>query len=330
MKCQIVLLSTLLSLTLSSCGGGSEKSAPQRPLAVERIDRYISAHDELSDSMRMVYNDSMHDGLSVYLAMLRYPVDSIGVDASIDNLSQAGFIKIFTPDVESRLVDLTDVERSLGEVSSNLAKLLPAARLSDVYGIVSPFRQGVITSDSIALVALNLYLGPDYPGYAGFEDYFKESRIASRIPYDVAEGVIAANYPMAQSDSPTLLSNMIYHGALVYAVKNIVPDANLAMAIGVSDEDLSWLQWHEKDIWAALMDNEMVYSTSEMDFAKLLSSGPKSDWLLTAMPARAGRYIGYKIVEIYVKTHGGVTLEELLSPGFYASPQSLIDSKYRP
>lgn len=299
-------------------------------LPIERLDRLVYHYTEIDSATRNNLKDSMSPGLDIYLRVAGLNSDSVDVESALTMLSASRPVTVFTPDVENRLNSIEDIEMSLGTAIRRIQSALPGIDAPHIYGIVSPYRQSVITADSVVLVALNLYLGQDYPGYAGFEEYFRLTREPARIPYDVMEAIVASHYPINNDRAKTILSKMLYHGALVYAIMSSIPDADLSLALGVSGEDLDWLADNEALIWDKIIRQGLLYSSSEIDASKLLMPSPATPAIHPEAPGRVGRYIGYAIVKSYIDKHKSVTLEQLLTPGFYGETKTLIDAGYAP
>lgn len=324
------MLSFVLPLAMVSCGGEVSDSCEVSQVSIGRIDKLVSHFGELDSVSRVSLIDSMRPGLAVYLPIVGLSADSCDLESSIASLSESDAVRVFSPDVEISLGALDGVEVGLGDALRRLRALLPAVGTEHIYGVVLPYRQSVITADSVVLVALNLYLGSDYPGYAGFETYFRKTRVLSRLPYDVVEAVVAAKYPEDVEVAQTVLSKMLYQGALVHAVMSAITDAKLSSALGVTDEELEWLDANEGLIWRSMIDKNLLYSHSELDAAKLLTPSPAATVISSETPGRVGRYVGYKIVESYCKKHKAATLVEVLSPQFYGATKTLVDAGYAP
>lgn len=327
---KIVILAILILATVSCKDNtrGIDDSATALP--IERLDRLVYHYAEIDSTTRDNLIDSMSPGLDIYLRVAGINSDSVDVESALTMLSASRPVNVFTPDVENRLNSIEDVEMSLGTAMRRIQSELPGIDTPHIYGIVSPYRQSVITADSVVLVALNLYLGRDYPGYAGFENYFRLTREPSRITYDVMEAIVASHYPTNNDRAKTILSKMLYHGALVYAIMMSIPDADLSLALGMSGEDLEWSVDNESLIWDTIIRQELLYSSSEIDASKLLMPSPATPAIHPEAPGRVGRYIGYKIVKSYVDKHKSVTLKQLLTPDFYGETKTLIDAGYAP
>ena len=98
---------------------------------------------------------------------------SDGGDIPVDDLMAAlrasSTQKVFGPDVERYLPDLSAIETSLGQLRANMARELPSLQFPrHVYGILTPYAQSIVAvADTSLLVGLNHYLGVTYLGYRG-------------------------------------------------------------------------------------------------------------------------------------------------------------------
>lgn len=345
MKIKIMATAVLLAVMGSSCGAGgdrggegdsvaSEGVASKReyaPACVKRLDMLVYDYGQLSAAMRDSLTESMSGGASLYLQLVGRPVPADDdPTAGLEAVSSTSAVRIFGRDVKQRLADMSDVESDLGRVSARIGELYPKAHIGDIYAVISPYRQGVVISDSTVLIVSNLYLGSDYAGYQGFDHYFRSTREPARIAYDVAEGVLAAAYPYMEGERVSALSKMLYNGALVYGVIRVLDNDDAASAIGVTDEQMQWLEENRKEIWKALIDRGMLYSTSELDADKLIAPAGSSAWLHPEAPGRVGRFVGLDIVRSYMAKHPDTDPEWLLTPDFYNSQRVLVDAGYAP
>lgn len=299
---------------LTACGNNSGSSRTD----IVRIDTLSSGNSAdnmaAAGALRLVYGDGSASDAEV---MERY------------RRSQA--TNVFLPDVQSALADLSREEEMLGIGLVNMKGLLPAASIpSRVYGYVTPYMQSVVLADSVMLIGLNHYLGADYPGYDGFENYKKMLKVARRIPFDVIEAILYSSFPYSQNAQSTALSRMLYEGAVVYAVGQMMPDADAGDLLGYTKGQIDWADGNEAAVWRTLAEKELLYSVDPLVATKLISPSPASAIVHPEAPGRIGRYIGYGIVLSYMKNHKSTPLNQLLSPDFYNSPSTLMQAEYRP
>lgn len=312
-----------LSICLASAFVGCNKTDDSFQ-TINPVYRYLS--DVKSTHATMP--DSLSDGISAMMSVLG--VDSLDSQI-IEAWSNSPAVAVFTPPVDSVFPTLTAVERQLGAIISNAAKEklnIPDYNYSAVvWGKQIP----IVFVDNVMLIALNHYLGADYPGYARWADYQRFTKSADFLPYDLAEAIVATSYEFkGEADKSTVLSNMLYNGALTEAKMRLVKDADLAHALGYTKEQLQWLDKHERDLWQELVGKKLLYDVSDFTKERLLDQTPATSLLNANAPGRAGRYLGYQIVKSYLKHNPDTTIGQLLSPDFYQSVDALINAQYEP
>ena len=249
-------------------------------------------------------------------------------DGLLEAWSGSNVVGVFTPAVDSVYRNLENVELQLGsilEASKAEGLELPQREYA---AVVYGRPESILFVDSTMLIAMNHYLGEDYPGYSHWPAFMRQTKTPEMLPYDIAEALIATQYPYTQSESSTLLSRMIYEGALAHAKAAVVPDSNLKLVLGYDDETLDWLKDNEAEIWHSLIANHLLYDTSESVASRMIEPAPQVSLVAPVAPGRVGRYIGYRIVADYLKKHADTPLPSMLSPVFYGDSKVLIESGY--
>ncbi len=312
------ILFILIGLLLSACGQSRSDSHYPEPVMIGRIDLYIS--DSIGSA------DSLQPGLDLYLAVMG--LDSMGRDEAVGRLYDSDVIRIFGADIKARFTAADSLQSPLGDALHRVAGILPDIRVGRIYGIASPYMQSVIVSDSTVFIALNHYLGADYPGYESMPSYVARHKVPARVVPDVVEALVRVSYPYEPVEG-TVLERMLYEGAVARAVSLALDDD--MQALGYTPAQFEDAYRHECDIWKALAAGRMLYSNSPSDIALLFGPAPFSRLGSLELPSRIGRYVGLAIVDSYVDNNPDVPLSRLLSQCFYGeSQQSLIKSRYTP
>lgn len=260
---------------ITGCGSpGNNKTATFTPEKVHRLDSYAYRLGVMPDSTPETDKEAMTPGIAAIDSMLAYTGNP---QASFASYCKSPAVKIFTPDVEHVYPNLDKLESTLGHITAIAGIEFIEIPRRTYFSIISPYSQSIFLSDSVALIALNHYLGADYIGYAGrFEPYRLRDKTPERLPYDIAEAIVASAYPYAPptAQDATALSRMLYEGALLNAVMALVPDADTSEALSLTAEQLKWLNDNEGRIWNALIGNDLLYSTSPVDATRLVSPAP--------------------------------------------------------
>lgn len=315
MKQYVLML--LFIVSMSACNTHTRECDMTVPVPVQRIDLFVS--DGLGTA------DSLQPGLDMYFKLMG--VDSVDCDVALDMLRGSEVTKVFGADVRSRFSAADSIGIELGKAKKRLSDILPDIKISQVYGVVTPYMQSVMVSDSVIFVALNHYLGADYPGYSMMPVYSARFKVPQRVVPDVVEALVRINYPYEPCDG-TLLERMLYEGAVVKVVSTVL-DNDWELALGYSADQLKEADDEREAVWKALAVHRLLYSDSPVDISSFFDLSPFTRVGDIVLPPRIGRYIGLSIIESYLGSHPGVSLSYLLSRDFYGKSQSgLIESHY--
>lgn len=317
---KIRLLTPALAASLIACSDATTDYRQTEPEPLLRLDLAIASDSVLDTVMASGWADM---------------ASAMATTVSHSEYAASPAVKVFEADVQRLLPPLDSVESVLGQIKAEMTRQLPTVGWRNTFGIVWPYSQSIIYgADGSAFVALNHYLGADYPGYAGrFPAYITANKIITMLPIDLTEAILRSEFAFIPDsiDPPTLLNRMLYDGAVTYAIKSCLPPKTpLSALLGITPEQTQWLTKNEAEVWRAMMERQLVYNTDPTLADRLLSRSPASHAISPDAPGQTARFIGLHIVESYIRSNPEATLTWLLSPNFYNSNQSLIDSNYAP
>ncbi|MBT7851473.1 MAG: gliding motility lipoprotein GldB [Formosa sp.] len=182
-------------------------------------------------------------------------------------------------------------------------KGLKTPRLITVLSDVD-YRNKVVVTDSIVLIALDTYLGVDHEFYASFYDYIKQNLNKDQIVSDLATAY--AERLIYQPKRSTFLEEMIYFGKQLYFKDLLIPFKEDYEKIGYLPEQYEWAQDNEFYIWQYFVENELLYETDRKLLTRFIIPAPFSRFNLeldSESPGRLGQYIGWKIVKSYMENN---------------------------
>lgn len=295
MKITPLILAAGVAATICGCGDGAH------PAKVVRLDGELASG---------IVTEASHDAAERLFLLSGYGELT---DSALDRYNHMPSITIHRAAVDSAFADLSGEEMALGKIYGRLDNMFGGLAPSVTYAIISPFNQSVITSDSIIYIGLNHYLGEDYAPYAYFPDYQRRRKVRSRLTTDVAEALVRINRPFKPSTPyPTLLSRLIYEGAVTVAVSEAT-GSNITDVMGYMPSEESLMLKSESNLWRTLLERNLIYSTDPAVARRLTGLTAVSDGIGAGLPAGTGRYLGAKIVESYLKHNPSVTLDAILS-----------------
>lgn len=318
----------MLTMVFASPIFGGCDGKPVTTGRIVRLDSIVADFGLMTEAQRVDALEENKLAMSDYLFIMGYRDGDLS--AAVDSLSRSAAFRIFYPDVVTRIGSLDSVVYVLGRFDKMLSENFPGMTPCRFYGVVSPFRQSVMTVDSMVYIALNHYLGADYEGYEGIDRYARRLKTRQRLPIDVAEAVVSINDPYEAAESATAAQRMLYDGAVMYAVDKLLGGVDTAVLMGYDDNQMAWARQNEAASWRKIVSDGLLFSTDPLDADRLCSPAPATSAISPYAPGRMGRYLGYRIVKSYVANNGDVSLPALLSPEFYNGDLTLVNAKYDP
>ncbi len=183
----------------------------------------------------------------------------------------------------------------------------------------------VVYSDDILLISLDCFLG-ESRFYSGIPTYQKSKMNKNYLFRDIAEKIVFnfVKYPKERQ----FVNRAIYYGKIMYFMENAL-DFEISKVFKYDNEQINWLNKNEKLIWTKLIENDMLFSTSNVYYENLISENPYSKFgtqLDYQIPPMVGKWIGYKIVESYIKTNNK-NIVDVLEMDEY---ELYLDSNFNP
>lgn len=208
--------------------------------------------------------------------------------------------------------DLSDIEQELKPALLRLRVFLPQLQIPEFYTHISFFNQNIIVGNGFISLSLDNYMGPDYCFYdsIGVYTYLRQNMHREKIPSDYLIALLASELPIDPSSN--LLSDMIYHGKILYTVSCLLPESSENVILGYSIEQLEWANSHEKEMWNQLVESHAIYTTNIIDKNKYTRDAPFTQPFGQNSPSRMGAFLGYKIICAYMKNNQKITIAQLL------------------
>lgn len=224
--------------------------------------------------------------------------------------------------------DVKPQEKSLSDAFTRLHYLYPEWEIPSIYLFVSGFNASILFVDDAIAVGADMYLGSNYEFYNRVvNDYQRYTMRPECIPMDVVSAWLFRNIPYTSTKN-RLLENMIYRGKIMYLLSVLFPDEKEHEVMGYSEEQWQWCEKYEKAIWNTLMDKRDLFNTEQRIMASYLNDGPFTSEISQESPGRLGTWVGWRIVDSYMRHNQHVTLQQLMEQG--DAQMILEESYYKP
>lgn len=221
----------------------------------------------------------------------------------------------FQKTCERQYKDLSKIEKDLTDAFRHWKFYFPDTKMPRVYSYISggDYDNPVQLADSVMIIALDTYLGKDFKPYFadGLALYQAERMTEDHIVPDCAREIANAIYqpPIAPT---TLLSAMVEAGKHQYLIDALIPDIPGYVKMNYTQNQYRWVQKNETHVWAALIENRLLYSSDGQYFRMFLSDEPYTMEFSKESPPRLGEWIGLQIIRSYMNNNPEITLQMML------------------
>ena len=326
----------ILTVLLCACQGGREYF-PKDIEAVEvEIVRFDSAQlavhpDSVRQGIEQLYADYEEFMPMFVEGILRLPTEDTAYLCELyGNFltdTMMGFAQTNAL-VQEKFANIDSLQKSINIAFSRLHYLYPEWEIPKVYLFVSGFNSSVMYYDNIMGVGVDMYLGSDYPYYNQVVyNYQKQTMRKECVVGDMMSMYIA--YHVAyNSKYNRLLEQMIFRGKQLFLLAQLLPNEPAWEVIGYSKEQWDWCVQYEQAIWNRIMQKRDLFKTESNVLSSYMNDGPFTAEITQDSPGRLGLWVGWRIVESYMRNNKGVTLHELINEN--DAQKILEQSFYKP
>lgn len=211
------------------------------------------------------------------------------------------------------------------------ATIFPNKEIPTIYTYISGFNQTIAVGENILGVSLEKYLGKEHglykQVYPPIQAYQKYVMTPERIPSDIIRAWAMTEIPYDPAKD-NLISQMIYHGQIMYLTKNLLPETADTTLWGFTPAQLDFCKAREKFMWAYLVEQELLFNSESFRINQFIGEAPFTKDFTNESPGRAAVWIGYNIVLEYAKNNKTSPFEGIVTNNNYQA--ILNESNYRP
>ena len=225
--------------------------------------------------------------------------------------------------------DFKDFEDELLQGFKHYKHYMPDANIPDIYLMISGFSQSIAVDSAWLGLSIEKYLGQDCEFYAWLDipKYLRKGMTKEKMAPDVLRAIALTNYTY-NNKVDDLINNMVYKGKIRYFVHRMFPDIQDTLLFDYTAQQMLWCNNHEADMWSSLVEWKHLFKEDRMLIQKYTGDAPFTSNFGNNSAPRAGEFIGYKIVEAYMKKNKTMTLKALMEE--QDGRKILAASNYRP
>jgi len=236
-------------------------------------------------------------------------------DAVWDERRTNSFFTALNADVQQVFPSMEPMENEIAEVLAHYRHYYPERYLPEIYTYVSgaDVSYPIIDADSMAFIALDIFLGADHPAYAEVPQYIRRRFTPDYLPVKFAAELADRHIQWNPTDL-TLLNSMIYWGKIAYFIEAMAPDLAPEILHEYTPEEERWAEEFETEIWGYLLAQDLLFDQRTDTRNRFVEEAPFSKFYAgidRESPGRIGRWLGWRIVHSYMKNYS-VSLPELM------------------
>lgn len=255
--------------------------------------------------------------------------------AILENLYKGRPYADLQHEVDSVYPKLDQLNNELTETFKYIRYYYPKVKIPRFISFLSGFAYQIPIGENYMGIGLDMFLGKDSKFYPALVESipryqskrFEPAYIVPRITEEFAkEELFKPN-----DEDQTLLSQMIYHGKILYFMDQVLPE-NLSdtVKIGYSGKQLAWATQFEGNIWGVIIEKDLLYQTDFKKIQVYITDGPFTAGLgdKSESAPKLGIFIGWQMIKKYMAENPDITLQQLMADN--DAQKILTKSKYKP
>lgn len=287
------------------------KSKPSDLPKIEilRTERYLFSHKANKDSIRSLLNREPQFFEAFYKTS-EYPSPEVLVNSLYKILNNPSLDSVYQAS-EKVFGTMNATREEIYAGMKALKDLYPTYRPQKVYTGISGMHTDFYLDDSIAVIGLDFFLGNNIRYSPHLPRYILRRYRPEYIPLYIM-GLASTPYVLSDLLDNTLLAEMIFYGKTSYLLKQLYPTIQDSLLHGYSSVEIREVHEHVDIIWKHFIDNRLLYETKHELVSKYVGERPNVSEIGSKCPGRIGRWLGYYIVDSYMKRNEQVTIQDLM------------------
>ena len=252
--------------------------------------------------------------------------DQIWIDRLTDTIQN----EIYN-EVKKSFSDFSSQKNSVQDFYGNYLKYDSSYKIPRVITLTTDvdYRKKIILTESLLLIGLDNYLGENHFFYSSFPKYIQSTFNKENIIIDIAKVYAKEAVIKENADNYTFIEKIINQGKILYFTSIMLPKEEPSNIIGYSSLDFQWALENEKDVWSNFSENNYLFKSDINLETRFIKLAPFSKFYLSIdnqSPSMTGKYIGWQIVQSFMKNNS-LSLNELVQ----SNPMYIYNnSKYKP
>lgn len=307
----------LLSTLFLSCSEETEfcSNAPE----VDGIAVDLALTDFTNDLISISNRNDAQQFKNQYPFITSYFLGGNAIDS--DSAITERLVNIFTnsaykdtvyAEVKEEFGDFQDLKIEFEKAFQYYKYYYPKVEAPQLQMVLSGLQKDLYVSDSLVSIAADYFLGPKASYVpAGVPDYILR-RYQKEYIVPMTMLLLTQKQNKTDYSDKTLLADMIFYGKSYYLAKQTIPCTADSLLIGYTSTEMEDIAKNEHIIWANFLENDLLYETSHFLKDKFIGERPKTFEISNNCPGRIGVWVGWQIINAYMRNNPEVSVQELM------------------
>lgn len=212
-----------------------------------------------------------------------------------------------------------DTYQNLDTVADNLSTLFsrlqydfPTIKQPRITFFVSGLNKKILYQEKNIGIGIDFYLGEKCRYYKQYFYQYQQYLLQPKfLSIDILDAVIRANIKF-ETDKDRLLENMLIEGKIAYLKQKTLSQNPLEDILGYTPQQYQWAMKYEAQIWKTIVGKKDLFSTDKQLINRYLNPAPFTSPISQESPGRLGVFIGYRIIDSFMKHNQNTTTAELV------------------
>ncbi len=250
----------------------------------------------------------------VFFARKNYPSDSVFINQLFERFVHPSLDTLLM-ETKKTFGDGHALKEEFRIAFANMKYYYPDFQVPRVETVITGLLEGndLFVSDTLIIVGLDYYLGKKGKYRPKMYEYMlRRYQKNFIIPSTLLLYGIDSKYNHVNLSDRTVLGEMIAYGKAYYFAKRMLPCSPDSVFIGYTSKEIEGAKVNQDMIWKRLVDDEALFSTSQQMKQRFIAERPKTYEVGNECPGRIGTWVGWQIVNEYMRQNTQTTLSDLM------------------
>ena len=250
---------------------------------------------------------------------------------------ESDFYRDISDTIQTAIPDFNSIREDFNQAFSYYQYYFPYRNIPPVYFFVSEFAYGNLIfahsdgRDGLG-VGLDMFLHGyfDYTVLSYFNTTFSGYNVRTFNTEHLAKKSFDAIWDDMLGPPPRgrMIDLMLYYGKKHHLNRLVLPHKPDSIIFEYTPTQLQWVEDNEAQVYNHLIENDLLYTTDMINYARLVNPSPHSPGMPPEAPGRVVNWLGYKMIRAWVRNNPDKSLDDLLS--ITDGHEFLMQSRYRP